>query len=81
MLLRPDYLIVPIFRAFVPYLIAVALLVLASVLETQTSQYDQLPFMALASRLGLNLVVQALAIIAMRSIGLFHRHYSCYLPW
>jgi hypothetical protein len=81
MLFRPDYLITPIFRALVPYLIAVALLVLASILETQTAQYDQLPFMELASRLGLNLAVQALAIIAMRSIGLFHRHYSCYLPW
>ncbi|MCJ7777334.1 MAG: zinc-ribbon domain-containing protein [Sedimentisphaerales bacterium] len=81
MLLRPDYLIAPVFRAFVPYLIAVALLVLASVLETQTAQYDQLPFTALASRLGLNLAVQVLAIIAMRSIGLFYRHYNCYLRW
>jgi hypothetical protein len=81
MLLRPDYLIAPIFRAFGPYLIAVVLLVLASVLETQTAQYDQLPFTALASRLGLNLAVQVLAIIAMRSIGLFYRHYNCYLRW
>jgi hypothetical protein len=81
MLLRPDYLIAPVFKAFVPYLIAVALLVLASVLETQTAQYDQLPFIALASRLGLNLAVQVLAIIAMRSIGLFYRHYNCYLRW
>jgi hypothetical protein len=81
MLLRPDYLIAPVFRAFVPYLTAVALLVLASFLETQTAQYGRLPFMALASRLGLNLAVQVLAIIAMRSIGLFYRHYSCYLRW
>jgi len=81
MLLRPDYLIAPVFKAFVPYLIAVALLVLASVPETQTAQYDQLPFTALASRLGLNLAVQVLAIIAMRSIGLFYRHYNCHLRW
>ena len=82
MLVRPDYLIVPIFRAFIPYLIVVVLLVLVSFLEMQTVQYsDQLPFMALASRLGLNLAVQALAIIAMRSIGLFFRHYSCYFRW
>ena len=81
MLLRPDYLIVPIFKAFGPYLVAVALLVLASVLKMQTAQYDQLPFTALASRLGLNLAVQLLAIIAMRSIGLFYRHYSCHLRW
>ena len=81
MLLRPDYLIAPIFKAFGPYLVAVALLVLASVLEMQTAQYDQLPFTALASRLGLNLAVQLLAIFAMRSIGLFYRHYSCYLRW
>ncbi len=81
MLLRPDYLIAPIFKAFGPYLVAVALLVLASVLKMQTAQYDQLPFTALASRLGLNLAVQLLAIIAMRSIGLFYRHYSCHLRW
>jgi hypothetical protein len=81
MLLRPDYLITPVCRAFVPYLMTVVLLVLASFLETQTVQYDQLPLAVLASRLGLNFAVQVLAIIAMRSIGLFHRHYSCYLRW
>jgi hypothetical protein len=81
MLVRPDYLIAPIFRAFVPYLITVVLLVLAAVLEMQTAQYAPLPLPALASRLGLNLAVQVPAIIAMRSIGLFYRHYSCYLRW
>jgi hypothetical protein len=81
MLLRPDYLIAPVCRAFVPYLTTVTLLVIASFLEMQTAQYTPLSFPALASRLGLNLVVQVFAIIAMRSIGLFYRHYSCYLRW
>jgi hypothetical protein len=28
--------------------------------------------------LAVNLAVQVVAIIAMRSIGLFYRHYDCY---
>ena len=80
-MLRPDYILLPIFRAPVPYIITVALLVAACALETQTAQYDYSDFAITAGRLGLNLAVQIVAIIAMRSIGLFYRHYTCYLRW
>ncbi|KPJ66866.1 MAG: hypothetical protein AMJ43_06865 [Coxiella sp. DG_40] len=80
-MLRPDYILPPIFRAFIPYLTVVALLTAASVLEMQTTQYDFSDFIITARNLGLNIAVQALAIIAMRSIGLFYRHYTCYLRW
>ena len=80
-LLRPDYILVPVFRALIPYLIVVGLLVVASILEMQTTQYDHSSFAAAAGRLMLNLAVQLIAIIAMRSIGLFYRHYSCHLRW
>lgn len=80
-LLRPDYILAPILKAFIPYLIVVALLVAASLLQTQTRQFEDLDFAIIAADLALNLAVQAVAIIAMRSIGLFYRHYSCHLKW
>jgi hypothetical protein len=80
-LLRPDYLVVPILKAPVSYLVVVALLVAASLLQTRTKQFEDLAFAITAANLALNLAVQVVAIIAMRSIGLFYRHYSCYFKW
>jgi len=80
-MLRPDYILLPILRAPVPYIITVTLLVAACALEMQTTQYDYSDFAITARRLGSNLAVQVIAIIAMRSIGLFYRHYTCYLRW
>jgi hypothetical protein len=80
-LLRPDYLVVPILKAFMPYLTVVALLVAACLLETQTKQFKGSTFAITVGNLALNLAVQLIAIIAMRSIGLFYRHYSCRFRW
>ncbi|MHC4061768.1 MAG: hypothetical protein ACYSR4_04095 [Planctomycetota bacterium] len=81
-LLRPDYLFAPIRRAFTPYLTVAVLLVAFGVIETQISQYElELPPATAAARLALNLALQIVAIIAMRSIGLFYRHYNCHIPW
>jgi hypothetical protein len=83
-LLRPDYLLTPIFRAFTPYVVVVVLLAAAGVLEMQPNQFGGLAgetVLSTAGKLTLNLAVQLLAITAMRSIGLFYRHYSCYLRW
>jgi len=79
---RPDYLLGPAFKAFVPYVVTVALLIAATLLKIQTTQYDaDAAFATTAGHLALNLAVQVVAIIAMRSIGLFHRHYSCHFAW
>jgi hypothetical protein len=81
-LLRPDYIFKPIRAALRPYLIIVGLLVAFGVLESQTDQYQSdLPHLIIAARLALNLLVQIIAIFAMRSIGLFYRHYSCHFQW
>ncbi|HUT28551.1 MAG TPA: hypothetical protein VMX13_02075 [Sedimentisphaerales bacterium] len=81
-LLRPDYLIKPLRRAFVPYLIPVALLVAFGLLETQTAQYQTgLPPLTITARLAVNLLLQIIAILAMRSIALFYRHHSCHFTW
>jgi hypothetical protein len=80
-LLRPDYIVVPILKAFIPYLTVVALLVAASLLQTRIKQFEDPTFAITAANLALNLAVQLIAIIAMRSIGLFFRHYSCRFRW
>jgi len=80
-LLRPDYVLTPIVRAFRPYLVVAGLLIAAGVLEMQTQQYTGQDVPAAAGHLLLNLAAQVVVIIAMRSIGLFYRHYSCYFAW
>jgi len=85
-MLRPDYILIPVFRAFKPYLVVAALLITFGVLvlEMQTKQFAGLAketFLSTTGKSILNLAVQVIAIIAMRSIGLFYRHYNCYLPW
>jgi ribosomal protein S27E len=82
MMLRPDYFLIPIFRAFGPYLVTSVLLGAAVVLQLLAKQYSgQFSAAAIGGYLLLNLAVQVVALIAMRSIGLFFRHYSCLLPW
>ncbi len=78
---RPDYLLAPVFKAFVPYVVTVLLLIAAALLETQTTQYTGAGLLTTAGHLAINFAVQLIAIIAMRSIGLFYRHYSCHLAW
>jgi hypothetical protein len=80
-LLRPDYLLAPLPRAFFPYLTAVALLTAACVLEMHTTQSTGAAPKVAAIHLAMNLLVQVVAIVAMRTIGLFYRHYGCYFKW
>jgi hypothetical protein len=80
-LLRPDYLFAPIRRAFGPHLVVFTLLITAAVLESQTRQFTGAYPAATVAYLALNLGVQVVAIIAMRSVGLFYRHYGCYFLW
>lgn len=78
---RPDYFLGPVFKAFVPYVVTVVLLIAAALLETQTTQYTGSDLLTTAGHLAMNFAVQIVAIIAMRSIGLFYRHYNCHLAW
>ncbi len=83
-LLRPDYILLPLFRAFKPYLVVAALLITVGALEMQTKQFNpsaKATILSVTGHLFLNLVIQVIAIITMRAIGLFYRHYTCYLPW
>jgi hypothetical protein len=81
MLLRPDYLFKPIFRALGPYLAVVTLLVAACILEMQTKPFTGVNLAVDAATLVLDLATQVIAILAMRAIGLFYRHYNCHFHW
>jgi len=80
-LLRPDYFVITISRAFRPYLVTALLLGAAVAVQIFAKQYSGQSQAAAAGHLLLNLAVQVIALVAMRSIGLFFRHYSCLLPW
>jgi len=80
-LLRPDYLFKPVFRALGPYLMVVTLLVAAGIIEMQTRPFTGVNLAADVVHLVLDLITQVIAILAMRAIGLFYRHYSCHFAW
>jgi len=81
-LLRPDYYAKPICKAFWPYIAVVFFLGIFCVVEIFTSSF--MPTIDISTNIAgvaMNLLVQICAIFAMRAIGLFYRHYSCYLGW
>jgi len=80
-MLRPDYLLVPIFKVFKPYLSVAVLFVAAALLQMQAKQYTGAAPATTALYLILNLAVHVIAVIAVRSTGLLYRHYGCYFPW
>lgn len=84
MAFRPDYILKPIVNAFWPYFVVVGFFVLVWELQLRTVGYGQLPgkgMLVIGLHLLANIAVQALVLISMRSIGLFHQHYSCYFLW
>jgi DNA-directed RNA polymerase subunit RPC12/RpoP len=80
-LLRPDYLLAPVFQAFFAYVAIVLMLAAACFLQMHASQYTGADPITTTLHLALNLLVQVIAIFAMRAIGLFYRHYRCYFKW
>jgi hypothetical protein len=81
-LVRPDYLIRQIAHAFMPYLVIVSLITCVGFIEQIAHQYNKdMSLNVAAGNLALNLIAQLLLLFAMRSIGLYARHYSCYFPW
>lgn len=84
MVFRPDYILVPILRAYRPYLVVAGLVVAAALLQWETAGYGDVSGrgkFVIGIHLFANLAAQALILVAARSIGLFHRHYSCFFKW
>jgi hypothetical protein len=83
-LFRLKNMFKPVARAFWPYFVTVFLFVLAWQLQLMTLEYGSLTGrekLVIGLNLCANIGVQALALVAMRTIGLFYRHYACYFPW
>lgn len=83
-MLRPDHIIKPISKASWPYATVFGMFALAWELQLHTVEYGELigtSNIVIGLHLLANITVQALALMAMRSIGLFYRHYSCHFIW
>ncbi len=77
LLLRPDYLIKQVVRGFKPYLVIYFFLSAAVCMQIFTIQY--IPHSGIT--FALNIISQLMLIFAIRAIGLYYRHYSCYAIW
>ncbi len=84
MVFRPDYIVVPICRAFRAYLVCTGLVGVAVVMQLVTVEYGALEdarWWLVAAHLLFDILAVIVAVLAMRSVGLFYRHYSCYFRW
>ncbi len=81
LLLRPDYLIRQVVRGFTPYLVIYFFLSAAVCVQIFTITYIPKDSFDSVVRLVLHIVSQLMLIFAIRAIGLFYRHYSCYAMW
>lgn len=83
MVFWPPYIVGPIIKAFRPYFVSAALVMAAGLFNIKTVDYGSLlgrSRVVVAMHLLVNFGSIAFTMIAMRSIGLFCRHYSCFLP-
>ncbi len=81
---RWDLIYGSIFRCFRPYAVAGGLTVIAALVQFEVAGYGQLQGAgngAVALHLAANIAAAGLTIVAMRSVGMFCRHYWCYLRW
>ncbi len=85
-LCRIDLLFAPVTRAFFPYLTCVAMVMGVWFLQMKMHNAGD-PALADASGslktlyLSMHLGIQILALVAMRSLGLYYRHYQCHFKW
>jgi hypothetical protein len=83
MVLWPGNIIRPIAKAFFPYLLTAGFVILAGALQLMTAGYVHLQDknnLTVGLHLAMNIGVVFLTVFAMRTVGLFGRHYNCYLP-
>jgi len=83
-LFKPGHIFRPVKKAFLPYLTVAILFILTCHLEQINVEYGKIigeSKLVIGLHLLANLAVQMLALITMRTIGLFYRHYVCYFKW
>lgn len=83
MILWPRNIIMPIVKAFVPYSLTAGFVILAAALQLMTLEYVHVQGkdnLSVGLHLAANIGVVFLTVFAMRTVGIFGRHYNCYLP-
>jgi len=83
MTVRIDYIFKPIIRGFCAYCVPALLVILVMVAEWTTVDYGKLigeSGVIIGMHLAGSVATAYLGLVAMRTIGLFDRHYGCYLP-
>jgi hypothetical protein len=84
MLFRYDYFFSPIRKAFKHYLFMAVFFNIVWQLQYMTQNYGDIMNKS-AIIIGLNLafvlLVQIMIVLAMRTAGLFYRHFACYFKW
>lgn len=83
-LCRVDILLTPVTKAFFPYLTCAVMVMGVWFLQMKTPDARALgeasgwiKGLTLAGHLG----IQVLALVAMRGLGLYYRHYQCHFKW
>ena len=74
----------PIKKAFKPYLLVAAIFAAAVSAQYYSLNYGHVRDLGggiILSHLFVNLAIQILLVFAMRTLGLFHRHYDGYFEW
>ncbi len=81
---RLDQMIWPAIKALRPFLLLALSFVVVWNLQMLTRDYDDPGdggTVGLSLRLASQWAVQVLAVMVMRAIGVFYRHYACYFAW
>jgi len=84
MLFRYDYFFSPIRKAFGHYLFVAGFFIIVWQLQYMTQNYGEIMNKSVTI-IGLNLafvlLVQIMLVLAMRTAGVFYRHFVCYFKW
>jgi hypothetical protein len=83
-LMRPDYFVRPVLKAWPPYIVVLLITAACIVLWSLTGDYNAVykeSNCAIALMFVYDIFFQFFAIITARAIGLYFRHFACYMPW
>ena len=84
MLLQPSCLLRPVTKAARPYLLVASLVMPIVILHYITFGFGVFPdqsLMQLILKFAACIAVAFISILPARAIGLFYRHYGCYMAW
>ena len=84
MLFRYDYFFSPIRKAFRHYLFVAGFFIIVWQLQYMTQNYGEImdkSVIIIGLNLAFVLLTQIMLVLAMRTAGVFYRHFACYFKW